>query len=87
VEKRRTARQARDDSNMLGMRFAFWTTRTTGTYLEYVLSTYCFSTAKFVTLTRLNVTFIRIFTVLKQNICILLNSSSVFTFSYHSLTL
>jgi hypothetical protein len=87
VEKLRTARQATGDSNMLRMRFAFWTTRTTGTYLEYLIPTYCFSTAEFVTRTRLNVTFVRIFTVLKQNIRILLNWSSVCTSSCHSLTL
>ena len=42
VEKLRTARQATndtnaDDSNMLRIRFACWVTKTTGTYLEYVI--------------------------------------------------
>lgn len=37
MEKLRAARQATDDSNMLRMRFACWVTKTTGTYLEFVI--------------------------------------------------
>jgi hypothetical protein len=37
VEKLRRTRLVTDDSNMLSMRFACWITKTTGTYLEYVI--------------------------------------------------
>ena len=42
MEKLPTVRQATDDSNtddsnMLRMRFACWVTKTSGTYLEYVI--------------------------------------------------
>jgi len=46
------------------MRFACWINRTTDTHLEYVASTYCFSSATVVTRTLLNGKFIRTLRVL-----------------------
>ena len=62
VEKRGRAGHTRDDNMLRRMRFACWITR--ATVKLRVCSTYCFSTAKMVKRTRLNVTFIHTSSVL-----------------------
>jgi hypothetical protein len=50
-----TARQVMDDNIIRRMRFACWITKAIGIILR-ICNAYCFSTAKMVTRTRLNVT-------------------------------
>jgi hypothetical protein len=58
VEKYGTAGQAADDNIMRRMRFACWIIKAANTH-SGISNTYCFSTAKMVSRTRLSVTFIR----------------------------
>jgi hypothetical protein len=54
VEKSGRVRQAADDNIIRRMRFAYWITKATNTFI--MCSTYCFSTAPIVTRTLLNAT-------------------------------
>jgi hypothetical protein len=56
VEKYGSAGQAADDNIIRRMRIACWITKATDTHTLRICNTYCFSTAKVVTRTRLNVT-------------------------------
>jgi hypothetical protein len=58
VEKYYKAGQATDDDIIRRLRIACWISKATSTHSEHG-STYCFCTATMVTLTRVNVTFIR----------------------------
>jgi hypothetical protein len=62
VEKCGEARQATADNIIRCMRFTCWMTKATNTLR--ICNTYCFSTARMVTGTRLNITFTRTLPVL-----------------------
>jgi hypothetical protein len=79
VEKYGTARQATDDNIIGRMRFACWITKATDTHSEYG-NTSCFSTAKMVTRTHLNIMFIR-------TLSVLLWSSSAYPNNFRNSTL
>jgi hypothetical protein len=73
VEKYNTAIQATNDSIIRRISFECWITKATDT-LSRICNISCFSTAKMVTQTRLNITFIRTLSV----------SSTFLSFSQHT---